>query len=175
MRRLSWIRTTADSGATIGAPVQMGLVVLGCGLVVGLIFAAGWDRPRPDEPAGAPPAWVGSAVWIGLFAAMGLARWLLTREMGKGWLRDGRRGPQAFAARLRLDLLMANCLLYPFYTLGFSVPALGLAGNLATILLAIWAGVAAWRADRLAGLLVMLPVPWVTYATLLVVRQLGWA
>ena len=174
MRRLSWLRATADSEATIGAPVQAGLAVLGCGLVVGLIFAAGWDRPRPGEPPGAPPAWVGSVVWLGLFAAMGLARWLLTREMGAGWLRDRRRGPQAFAARWRLDVLMANCLLYPFYTLGFSTPLLGLAGNLGTMCLAIWAGAAAWRATGWAAILVMLPVPWVIFATLLVLRQLGW-
>lgn len=175
MRRLSWLRSTADSGSSIGAPVQAGLAVLSCGLVVGLISAAGWDRPRPGEPPAAPPAWVGSAVWLGLFAAMGLARWLLTREMGEGWLRDGRRGPQAYAARWRLDMLMANCLLYPLYTLGFSAPLLGLAGNLSTIGLSAWAGLAAWRAARLAGILVMLPVPWVIFATLLVLRQLGWA
>jgi hypothetical protein len=38
---------------------------------------------------------------------------------------------------------VVNCLRYPLHTLGVSVPALGLAGNLVTLGMALWAGLAA--------------------------------
>ena len=70
---------------------------------------------------------------------------------------------------------MVNCLRYPLHTLGLSVPALGLAGDLVTLGLALWAGLAAWRAVTLAGVLALLPLPWVGLATWLILRQPGGA
>ena len=61
-----------------------------------------------------------------------------------------------------------NCLLYPLQTLGLSVPVLGLGGNLVTLGLALWAGLAAWRAVTLVGVLALLPLPWVGLATWLI-------
>lgn len=162
--------TEAPSSASVpdglrGPALQGAAAAAACAVVAGGIVLAGWDRVPIGEPAWAPPAWVGSAVWVGLFTALGIARGRLSRAEA---------ARPSVGATGRLDVLMANILLYPLYTLGFSQPLLGLCGNLLTIGLCLWAAAGAWPRSRAAAVLIALPVPWVEFATLLVLAELGW-
>ncbi|UPY37925.1 hypothetical protein [Sediminicoccus sp. KRV36] len=82
-------------------------------------------------------------VWIMLLAGMGAARWRLAREAEAGWLRDGRRGPEAWEARRWLGLLMLIWLVSP---------ALGLLGHAMSLALAI---TVLWKAGGAGGLAAM--------------------
>lgn len=141
--------TPVVRGSLLGA-----VLALGVNLVIQL---AGWG----EEPAGtAYPGPVNSViyaivpfVWIGLFAAMGTALFALR---ARGMMRPARA----------VGVLLANCALYPVYTLGFSSRALGLAGNGLTAVLAAFAiGMMVERAPRLAPLIVPVIV-WVALASI---------
>ena len=134
-------------GALLAFGVNLGIQLFGVG----------------EEPAGAGyPGPVNAViyqivpfVWIGLFAAIGTA-WFLLRAGGRS-----SAVPAAAAA-----LLLANCALYPVYTLGFSSRELGLAGNGLTAVLAAFAiGAALERCPR-AALLMVPVVIWVALASI---------
>ena len=93
-------------------------------------------------------------VWLGLFGAIGASMWLIQRD------RDRVAG-----ATLLVAALLANCALYPVYTLGFTSTGLGIAGNRVTALLAALAVGASWRHSRGAALLLVPVVVWVTIAS----------
>jgi tryptophan-rich sensory protein len=132
-----------------------------CLALNGLIFCVGWDR---DAHHGVllPPGWVIGIVWIALFALLGAARWRLAEA--------GTRAGDT--ARRRVDVLLLNCALYPFYTLGLSSDGLGMAGNILTLCLAVWAARGALRVSRLAAVLVSPVVSWVAFATIGFMQEL---
>jgi tryptophan-rich sensory protein len=88
----------------------------------GLIFGLGWATSRPTNPL-IPPGWAVGTIWMLLFAAMGLARWLV-------------RGSSP-AMAIAVDALAFLCLIYPLYTVGLSSDRIGLAGTIVTALVAI--------------------------------------
>ena len=144
--------------------LNLGLAVAVALGLNGVIF---WNGRGMDAPVS--PVLIGT-VWVVLFGLLGLARWRLNREASAGWLADRRRGPQAWTARQRVDLLLVNCALFPAYTLGLSNRTLGLAGVVLTLVLACLALVAAWRACRSAAALIVPVVIWaagVTFVDLL--------
>lgn len=152
---MAWASSLNDSGR--GALILNIAAATGGALALNaMIFAAGWARAG-DGGLAAPLI---AAVWVGLFAGLGLARWRLIRAASEGWQQDARRGPLAWQARRRVDLLLLNCALFPFYTLGLSHQALGLAGTALTLALAVHALLGAWRASRTAALLVLPVVLW---------------
>jgi tryptophan-rich sensory protein len=115
----------------------------------GVIFGLGWDKPRGPEP-GLPPGWVVGALWVLLFAAMGVARWLLLR-----------------VDRVRAELVSGLgflCLLYPLYTAGLSDMRVGLWGNVITAIVALVVAVLAFRRNRAAGLCLSAVCVWLLYA-----------
>jgi tryptophan-rich sensory protein len=115
----------------------------------GVIFGLGWNRPSGPEP-GIPPGWVVGSLWVVLFAAMGVARWLL--------LRVGRGGAEG------VSLLAFLCLLYPLYTAGLSNDRVGLVGNVVTAVVGVVVGVAAGLRSRVAGGCVAAVCAWLMYA-----------
>jgi tryptophan-rich sensory protein len=115
----------------------------------GVIFGLGWNRPSGPEP-GIPPGWVVGSLWVVLFAAMGVARWLL--------LRVGRGGAEG------VSLLAFLCLLYPLYTAGLSNDRVGLVGNVVTAVVGVVVGVAAGLRSRVAGGCVATVCAWLMYA-----------
>ncbi len=108
-----------------------------------------------------PPGYVIGIVWLVLFAAMGVARWLLlTKPM------------DTIRARRLILFLLLFCLAYPVYTLGLKSEIIGLAGNLLTIALALFVAIRVSSISRLAAGLVSLVIVWVSFASFLVVEQL---
>ena len=54
-------------------------------LVLGLnalVYGLGWNDDAGAEPSYAPPGVAVGAIWVLLFALMGIARWLVVREPG---------------------------------------------------------------------------------------------
>ncbi|KNZ32164.1 MAG: tryptophan-rich sensory protein [Methylibium sp. NZG] len=110
------------------------------------------------RPAWAPPPWLFGPVWSVLYVMMGVAAWLVWRE-------HGFRGA-ATALKLFVVQLFANAL----WTWLFFVWNLG-ALSLAEIVL-LWFLIAAtivafWRLNRLASVLLVPYLAWVSFATAL--------
>jgi benzodiazapine receptor len=155
---------------TSGRPWMAGLwanlaVFVGAPLLVnGLIFATGWGLGRErasGQQTGLPPGWVVGAIWVVLFAGMGLARWLLLKA-AKAHVEQRRAEWVSGLAFL--------CLLYPVYTGGFSNLSDGLVGNLVTLVLAGPVALNAFRKSRMAGLWLAPLVAWLSYAAWVTAR-----
>ncbi len=121
------------------------------------------EMARPGSVHLQPPGYVIGTVWLVLFAAMGTARWLLlTKPL------------DTVRARRLIMLLLLFCLAYPVYTLGLKSEGIGLIGNLMTIALSVFVVIRVGSISRLAAGLVSLVTLWVSFASFLVVEQLGW-
>jgi tryptophan-rich sensory protein len=111
-----------------------------------------------SQPSWAPPAWLFGPVWSVLYVLMGIAAWLV-------WRKHGFRGAST-ALKLFVAQLFANAL----WTLIFFVWHLG-ALSLVEIV-ALWLLIAStlmafWRLHRLAALLLVPYLAWVSFATAL--------
>jgi translocator protein len=154
-----------------GAPAASGLrswgvlalLVIGCVLV----GAAGGAVTRPsipvwyatlEKPSFTPPNWAFPVVWTALFVLMGVAAWRVWR------LRGFRAAPFAFG--LFFTQLAFN---FGWSVLFFALqmPPAALAWIGALWLLIVATMVSFWRNDRVAGLLLVPYLVWVTYATVL--------
>ena len=109
-------------------------------------------------PVGAVIGTIVPYVWLGLFAGMGAAFWLLVRKrqgMGSGaWL---------------VVVLILLCAGYPVYTANLNQPLVALAGNGAVVAVA---AIAAWRSapvSRAAALLLLPVIGWVSLASVALV------
>lgn len=137
------------------------LITLGVGAAASTIsepaLSSGWYAGL-RRPAGAPPDWLLAPAWTALYGVMAVAAW-------RAWRRGGNRhGPMsAFAVQLGLTLIW-NILFFGLHQMTFALAALaGLnAALLATLILF-------WRRDRIAGLLMALPLGWNIHAALM-----GW-
>lgn len=124
----------------------------------GLFVATdGWYATLVKPPWN-PPAWVFAPAWTLLYTLMAVAAWLVWRE--GGW--RAQRRPLAFF----LVQLFLNALWTPLF-FGLHWP-----GGALVDILALWAVLAVTllsfgRVNKLAGLLLMPYLAWVTFATML--------
>ncbi len=123
------------------AAFSVALYVAGAAMADALIFAFGLGIDSDT------PAWIGPAVWTGLLALLGLARWRLP---------DQQRAP--------LDILAAGCLGYYVVTTVFESQVAGIAASVAVILTALALAVRLWPVSRASALLVLPTTVWVGYA-----------
>ncbi len=127
----------------------------------GLIFWLGLDsgaRPHP-QPWLAPPGWVVGAVWLGLFALMGL---IYAR------LREVR--PRASWTMIALA---AACLAYPLYTGGLRNAFIGLLGNFATLAVTLVLIGYLKRFDHRSAMLLVPMTVWLVFASILTASELN--
>jgi tryptophan-rich sensory protein len=152
----------ARSDASLTVPSWLGLAgfVVLCQLA-GLTGAAVTDPAFYAElarPAWAPPGWLFGPVWVTLYAAMGVAAWLV-------W-RSARTPTRAAALRLFAAQLAINAIWTPVF---FGMRSI--AGGLAVIValgIAIVATIALFaRVSRPAAWLLVPYAAWVTFATAL--------
>ena len=111
-----------------------------------------------SRPPWAPPSWLFGPVWSVLYLLMGIAAWLVWRKGGFG------------AARGALTLFLAQLIANALWTWLFFAWRQG-ALAFGEILL-LWVMIAAtillfWRANRLAGALLLPYLAWVSYASAL--------
>ena len=111
-----------------------------------------------QKPSWNPPSWLFGPAWSLLYILMAVAAWLVWRE--GGWKAQG--------SALRLFLLQwfLNALWTPLF-FGLHRPGLAFAE-----IILLWLAIAAtlwsfWRVRKLAGLLLVPYLAWVTFATVL--------
>jgi tryptophan-rich sensory protein len=155
-----------DRRDSVGRFTNILLAVGVCMLINAFVFGTGFANAVPtpfNDLWYAPAGYVVGIVWIFLYAGMGAARHLL---VGAG--DDSRK------VRWLIVALLLFCAIYPFYTSGFSNILACLWGNIVTIALTIFTISRASRFSRLASLLLVPTVIWVSFATFVIVRQQGW-
>lgn len=156
INRTDFVSLSVNLLLAVGSALAINTVVFG-------LFLAG-DVPEPAESVSfAPPGAVIGAVWVGLFAMMGAARWALNSS-----------GERAENVKRWICILLLFCVAYPFYTLGLTSELLGFFGNLATIALTVFVVARAWRFSRTASILLMPIVVWVSFATVIILAELRW-
>jgi translocator protein len=135
-----------------------------CLAINAVIFGSGWDASDTDAQIWfAPPGYVVGTVWVILFGLIGAARYLLNAS-----------GEAAKGAKNWLVILLLFCLAYPIYTIGFNSELIGFFGNLATIALTIFVFIKTRKFSKSAALLLVPIVLWVSFATFIVMAELGW-
>lgn len=108
-----------------------------------------------DRPPWAPPAAVFGPVWTVLYALMGLAAWLVWRA--RGWTRA--MGPLLlFVAQLALNAL------WTWLFFAWQQGALAFADIALLWLLLVATVVVFWRIRRIAGVLLLPYLAWVSFA-----------
>lgn len=144
--------------------LNISIAVALCLVINAVIFGSGWDASDTDAQIWfAPPGYVVGTVWVILFGLIGAARYLLNAS-----------GEAAKGTKNWLVILLLFCLAYPIYTIGFNSEILGFAGNLATIALTIFVFTKTFRFSKTAASLLVPIIVWVSFATLIVMAELGW-
>lgn len=110
---------------------------------------------RLIQPAWAPPAWLFGPAWSLLYTLMAVAAWLV-------WRKYGFRGASA-ALSLFVAQLVANAL-WTWLFFGLNRGALSLAEIAVLWLLILATLVAFWPLQRLAALLLVPYLAWVSFA-----------
>jgi tryptophan-rich sensory protein len=110
------------------------------------------------QPSWAPPAWLFGPVWTTLYTLMAVAAWLV-------W-----RAAPSFATRLALGLFLVQLAVNALWSWLFFAWQMG--GWAFAEVLLLWALIAAtivafWRHSRLAALLLVPYLGWVSFATAL--------
>jgi translocator protein len=148
----------------------MGRQIVALVVCLVIVFAAGmigapftvkatktWYREIP-KPAWTPPDWAFAPVWTALYAAMGVAAWLVWRQGGFA--------EQSLALWLFIVQLLLNASWTPVF---FGLRAFGAAFGLIALL---WVAILAttivfFRVSGTAGALMIPYLAWVSYASTL--------
>ena len=113
------------------------------------------DQALPQTgPLGALISNIVPFVWVGLFAGLGAAFWLVAG----GEESPGRAGWWIIG-------LLGLCVLYPVLSAGVSLPMIVIIGNIVTVVVALITAWACWPKSRLAALFPALVAVWVSLAT----------
>ena len=153
---------SAPASAPSGPAVWLGLagwVLLAfLAALPGALVSTGPEYQELAQPSWAPPSWVFGPVWSVLYASMGTAAWLVWKERGFS------------GAVVALSLFVLQLALNAAWTPVFF--GAGLRGWAFVILCALWCALVAttvvfWRRRRLAGVLLVPYLVWVSFAAVL--------
>ncbi|MBN1910125.1 MAG: tryptophan-rich sensory protein [Pirellulales bacterium] len=142
------------------------------GLIVFVVacFAVAWlgsiaTTPKLDnwyaalvKPGWNPPNWIFGPVWSALYLTMAVAAWLIWRQDG---LDEARWSLTLFGVQLGLNLL------WSWIFFGMKNPGLAFGEVLLLWATIVATMVAFWRRSRIAGLLFVPYLAWVTFAAVL--------
>ena len=143
---------------------------LGLGVSLLLAYAAGFlgslaTAPAIDswyatlvKPELSPPNWIFAPVWSTLYALMAIAAWRVYRT---GNTKCARRALATYGVHLILNAL------WSFAFFGLQNPPLGLGVIIALLALILATTWQFYRIDRIAGLLFVPYILWVSFATYL--------
>jgi benzodiazapine receptor len=109
-----------------------------------------------SKPSWAPPAWVFGPVWSTLYGLMGISAWLVWRSPGSKALALG-----LFGAQLAVNAL------WSWLFFAWHRGALAAVEVLVLLALIVATVVAFWRTSRLAALLLLPYLLWVSFASAL--------
>lgn len=143
--------------------VSLGLAILGCELVgaSGAVFTVSglesWYGSLV-KPALAPPNWVFGPVWTTLFALMGVAAWLVWRELARAPSRAARRALLIFGGQFVLNVAWSAAF---FGAQSITAGLVVIAALWLAIVGTVWAFD---RVERRAALLLLPYLAWVSFA-----------
>jgi translocator protein len=124
----------------------------------GSLFMPGaWYR-EIAKPDWTPPDWIFGPVWTLLYFAMAVAAWLVWRK--GGWAANRQ------ALSLYLAQLVANGL-WSWFFFGLQRPALALVDIVILLVLIVATGLAFWPRSKIAAILFVPYLAWVSFATAL--------
>ena len=156
MKPVPAIRTTSSSLAGLLGWLALVFVTATVGAIASVEAASFYAQLA--RPAWAPPGWVFGPVWTLLYLMMGFAAWQVWRTRG-------------FArARLALGLFclqLAVNALWSWLFFAWHLGALAFAEVLLLWGLVLATVVSFWRASRLAGILLLPYLAWVSFASVL--------
>ncbi len=110
------------------------------------------------QPTWAPPAWLFGPVWTMLYAMMAIAAWLV-------WRRGGIKTNQTALSLFLVQLILNGLWSWMFFAWNFGA---GSFVNIIVLWLAIVATIIAfWRVDKVAGVLMIPYLLWVSFASAL--------
>jgi translocator protein len=142
----------------LGVLALLLLLCVGGGALIGVLFAGQAATYQSFElPSWAPPSWLFGPVWTVLYTLMAVSAWLV-------WSQPHRyraRALIAFAVQLALNFVWT-----PVF-FGADERRLGLVVILGVLVAAGWWAFEAHRVRRLAGLLQIPYLAWVSFATVL--------
>ena len=147
----------------LGAVANVAAAVALAAVTNALIGAFGLNGPSETlrDPSFAPPGWFIGAVWVVLFALLGLARWSAVAAGSAGRARS-----------IWVVALIVLCVTYPFYTTGFDLLP-SMIGNLVTLAASGFVAFKLIPVSRRAALLVAPVVGWVAFACVLTATQMA--
>lgn len=111
-----------------------------------------------EKPSWNPPGWVFGPVWSALYAAMAVAAWLVWRE---GGVAHARLPLTLFAVQLGMNML------WSFLFFGFENPGLAFVDVVLLWMAIVSTMVVFWHRSKLAGLLFVPYLAWVSFAAVL--------
>lgn len=151
---------TERGGRSIIAAAAIIGACLAVGAVGGLLTSSSVETwfPTLAKPAWNPPSWVFGPVWTVLYVLMGVALWLVWRQVG---LSRARRANVLFASQLALNLGWS--LLF----FGLRSPTLALAEIVCLLVVIVLTTVEFRRHSRAAALLMAPYILWVSFASTL--------
>ncbi|CAN5407942.1 tryptophan-rich sensory protein [soil metagenome] len=153
-----------DRPNTTALVLNISIAIGLCLAINSVIFGFGFDTTENDVAVWfAPPGYVVGAMWVLLFALIGLSRYLLNAS-----------GDFAAGTKVWTVGLLLFCLAYPIYTIGFQSEIIGLIGNIATIGLTIYVMSRTLKFSRAATFLLAPIVVWVSFASLIILAELRW-
>lgn len=131
------------------------MIVTFCAPALGVLSAPGAWYASLSKPAWNPPAWIFGPVWTFLYLLMAVAAWLV-------WKRDGWKLPVA----LYLVQLALNAAWSPIF-FGAHEPGWALAEIIVLWIFILLTMLAFIRVSRVAGLMLVPYLLWVSFATFL--------
>ncbi len=148
------LRTIIALIVSVGVPQLVGVI----GAWVTLPAVQSW-YPTLTKPWFTPPNWLFGPAWVTLYAAMGVASFLVWRV---GWSNPAVK----VALGWYVGQLVLNALWSPAF-FGLESPTLGL-----VVIIPLWIAVVVtigyfWQVSRWAGILLIPYLAWLTYATAL--------
>ncbi len=145
-----------------GLAVNLAIAVAVAALAEAFIFFVNpAEEMAPTTGLLQPPGWVIGVVWVLLFLFLGAARWLLLETLD-----------QPLQGTRWVWILLLVCAAYPIYTSGLRNLAVGLGGDVATAMLALWVALHIRKSSIVAAGLVLTVTLWVTFAGFLIVEQM---
>ena len=128
---------------------------------VGALFTTpnieGWYQTL-ESPAGTPPNWIFGPVWSLLYLLMAISAWWIWKEKG---FREAQRPLTIFAVQLTLNVL------WSILFFGFQSPGVALLEIILLWIMILTTIVTFSRIAKVAGLLLIPYLLWVSFATYL--------
>jgi translocator protein len=115
--------------------------------------------PTLNKPTWNPPSWIFGPVWTTLYVMMAVAAWLV-------WMKDIRFSSVRVALILFGVQLVLNCL-WSFLFFKFQSPAWALVEIIALLIAIALTTIAFFNQSKLAGVLMIPYLAWVSFATFL--------